>query len=68
MKETEAAIANRGRSALRPIDLDVLAARDVGAIHGYPPLPPRSLESSGWRVKAGKIFEEKEVAGKILSK
>jgi len=47
MKETEAAIANRGRSALRPIDLDVPAARDVGAIHGYPPLPPRSLESSG---------------------
>jgi hypothetical protein len=47
MKETEAAIANRGRSTLRPIDLDVLAARDVGAIHGYPPLPSRSLESSG---------------------
>jgi hypothetical protein len=47
MKETEAAIANRGRSALRPIDLDVLAARDVGAIHGYPPVPPRSLESPG---------------------
>ena len=39
MKETEAAIANGGRSALRPIDLDVLAARDVGAIHGYPLSP-----------------------------
>ena len=44
MKETEAAIANRGRSALRPIDLDVLAARDVGAIHGYPPRPLSPLD------------------------
>jgi len=45
MKVAEALVAQGGRSALRAVGLDVLAARDVGTIHGGAPLPFGLLES-----------------------
>jgi len=44
VKVAEAVAPKGGRFALRAVGLDVLAARNVGTIHGGTPLPPRPLE------------------------
>ncbi len=44
VKVAETVALEGRRSALRAVDFDVLAAGDVGTIHGYTPRPPRALE------------------------